>query len=83
MPKSPEEKIKKIFAKTFPNLKIDKFNIDTPREKFENWDSLTHLQLVSEIEGSFKINFDIDEIAEIEKPSDFLKLIKNKTKFIA
>ena len=36
------------------------------------------MQLISEIEGAFDINFQMDEIAEINKPQDLLDIIMTK-----
>lgn len=76
--RKPEDKLKAIFLKIFPNLKNDEFDLRSSRNSFENWDSLVHLQLVSEIESAFGMSFDIDEIIAIEKPADFIQLINKK-----
>lgn len=78
MSKEVEKKLKKIFSKIFPNL-VD-VDLKKDRNSFENWDSLNHLQLVSEIETSFGINLEISEIAGIEKGADFIPLILLKSK---
>lgn len=78
MSKEIESKLEKIFLKIFPNLK--KFDFKKNRESFENWDSLNHLQLVSEIETVFGINLEMEEISGIEKPADFIPLILKKSK---
>ena len=59
------ETLKDIMSRT---LNIDKDNItdDMSYEETETWDSVAHLQLVSELETSFKTNFDIDEITAME-----------------
>lgn len=80
MEKTIKEKIENIFIKEFPYLKPTLFNFQMDRSQFENWDSLTHLRLVSEIESQFKINFDMDEIVDINKPEDFITLVKKKLK---
>ncbi len=73
-----EEKLEKIFLKIFQNMDKKEFSIDKGRNYFENWDSLTHLQLVSEIESVFKISLEMDEIIDIQKPSDFIAIIEKK-----
>ncbi len=69
-------KLEKIFTDTFPSMK--NFSLSTLRSEFENWDSLTHLQLVSDIETAFGVNFDMNEIAVIEKPEDFVPLLEKR-----
>lgn len=73
-----ELQIRKIFIKIFPVLS-NSFNLDMSRNEFENWDSLTHMQLISEIEEDFHLSFDMDDIIDIEKPRDFIKIIKKKS----
>ena len=72
------EDLQKIFLKTFQNLKENDFHFQKPRIDFENWDSLTHMQLVSELESFFKISFEMDEIVDINKPEDLAVLIEKK-----
>ena len=77
MEKEIKEKLKEIFVKSF-NCNLEKFDFNQSRSEFENWDSLGHLQLVSEIENVFNLNFEMEEIAEINKPNDLLALIQKK-----
>jgi len=72
-----EPKLKKVFLKVFPSIRNVDFKKN--RDSFENWDSLNHLQLVSEIEAVFGINLEMEEIAGIEKLADFVPLILKKT----
>jgi len=72
------KKLRKIFLSVFPHLNDKKLNFDMDRSEFENWDSLTHMQLISEIESAFNINFDMDEIVDINKPSELVTLIERK-----
>lgn len=78
MKTNPSDAIKKIFFQIFPDLKKDSFSFDMDRSKFENWDSLSHMQLVSEIENAFNLSFEMDEVVEINKPLDLVKLVDKK-----
>ena len=44
----------------------------------EEWDSLTHIQLIVTTEQQFNIRFMTAEIAELKNVGEFLKLIKKK-----
>lgn len=44
----------------------------------EEWDSLKHILLVSEIEIKFQFEFNTDELAEAKKIGDFIDIILNK-----
>ncbi len=73
-----ENKVVQVFLKTFGNINVKTFDLEKSRNDFENWDSLAHLQLVSEIESEFGINLAMDEIVDINKPRDFVTLICKK-----
>ncbi len=78
MKANSKEKIKKIFFQIFPNLSDKTFSFEKDRSKFENWDSLSHMQLISEIENSFSLSFEMDEVVEINSPEDLVKLVEKK-----
>jgi len=48
---------------------------DFSRNDIEDWDSMTHLVLVSEIEQAFDIILSDDDIVEIENIGDFKKIL--------
>ena len=47
-------------------------------ENTENWDSLTHLRLVSELEDFFKIIFKPNDILKFNSYNTGIKIIKKK-----
>ena len=51
---------------------------NTNSDEVEEWDSLTHIQLVVEIEKHFKINFTSDEIGGYENIGEMCKGIEKK-----
>jgi acyl carrier protein len=48
----------------------------TSREDVEEWDSMTHLILVSELEQAFNIVFSDDEVAAIQTIGDVRKALR-------
>jgi acyl carrier protein len=53
---------------------------DIKQENIENWDSLSHLTLVVELEEFFSVSFEPDEISEmnsIQKIQNILQKKKN------
>lgn len=78
MDKQIRIEVKKIFLKIFHDSNPSTFDFNAQASSFENWDSLNHLQLVSEIEGAFNINMEMEEIAGISKPEDFISIVLRK-----
>ncbi len=71
-------KLLPIFRSFLPSLKSEKFDFSVSRTKFSDWDSLTHMQLASEIETAFGVSFEMEDLVSIETPADFISLIKKK-----
>ena len=63
-------------------LLIEKNDIseDLTRKGIEQWDSMTHLVLISEIEQEFDITFSDEEIAEIQSVKDIESILKKHNK---
>ena len=74
---SYEEKIKEVFVKIFPEIRDD-YDVNREQSEYENWDSFTHVNLISEIEEKFDIQLETDEIISISSAKTALELIKKK-----
>jgi len=72
-----EEKIKEVFVKIFPEITND-YDINREQSDYENWDSFTHVNLISEIEDQFAIQLETDEIISISSAKTALELITKK-----
>lgn len=44
--------------------------------KITNWDSITHMEMTSKIEESFGVEFDVDEINQIDTIGKIKTLLK-------
>ena len=56
------EKYDKVFMDTFS---IEKETLkDLKYNKIEKWDSIGHMSLISDLEDSFKITFETDDIID-------------------
>ena len=51
---------------------------DSNASNVEDWDSLTHINLVLAIERKYKIKFALGELKELENAGDLLDLIHRK-----
>jgi len=58
------EKINKILAETF-KIPLEKTNENCGMNDINNWDSLTHMNLIVNIEADFGIELSGDDIAEM------------------
>lgn len=69
--------VQTIFRKFFndPSIEISEL---TTTEDIEGWDSLTHLELINEIENHFKIQFSLSEIIEFKNVGELINCILNK-----
>ncbi len=72
------EKIKSIFLKVFDTLTPETFDFAKKADQYENWDSFTHMQLISEAESSFGVTLEMEEISEIDSAEKLLEIIEKK-----
>ena len=70
-------KLKSVFQKV-----LEENNITITREMtaqdIENWDSLHHIQLISEVERAFRIKFKLREVLSMKNVGDLIDLIHAK-----
>lgn len=79
--KKIEDVIKKVFIKIFPSeFKGKTFNFKKTQDKFQNWDSFSHMELVAEVENELGVSLSMDEVVSIRCPQDFVDIVKRKQK---
>lgn len=61
-------------------LEEQEINIDSSQETLENWNSLRHLNLISELEDEFDMEFEPEEIAEMKSVRKIMDIITDKQK---
>lgn len=78
MKKKIENKLKKIFSKT---LKINKKNIiGADMYKITQWDSLSHIKLISTIEKEFKISINDESSFKLTNYKKIFEFLTKKSK---
>ena len=77
MDKRIENKIKKIIADTF-EISEAMINDETTTESIDDWSSLRHINLMSNLENEFNIKFDAIEIVVLTSYYSIKNAIKNK-----
>ncbi len=70
-----EEKILEILKETFDLESVDK---TCSQATCPAWDSMGQLNLVAELEDTFDISLEPEEIGEMKSFEDVLKIVKDK-----
>jgi acyl carrier protein len=70
-----KEKIQEIMALVF---ELDNVSNDISQKNCEKWDSMQHLNLVVELEETFDVSFEPEEIAEMKSLADIEKILQTK-----
>ena len=68
--------IKKIFLQVFPDLEESEFNWKKKQNEYENWDSFSHLNLITLIEEIFDISISDDDVIKLKSAEMILNFIE-------
>lgn len=68
-----EDVIRKTFQLNENGIEENWTSVDIPK-----WDSVGHLNLIVEIEKTFQVTMEMDEMFEIETLGDIQKILKRK-----
>lgn len=69
-----EAKYSEIFVKLF-NVNVSELNDDFSFKKIEQWDSLTHMSLISMLEDEFDVFFDTEDILNFGSYTNGMKIL--------
>lgn len=50
----------------------------TSAEEVDEWDSMTHLQIITDIESHYKVRFALGELQALKNVGDMITLIQKK-----
>ena len=59
-------------------LETEDISFNTSQENCENWNSLRQLNLVSELEDEFDVEFEPEEISEMKSVEMVLEILQSK-----
>ncbi|MGQ4912592.1 MAG: acyl carrier protein [Candidatus Thorarchaeota archaeon] len=60
------------------NIDKDQITDDLRRKDFEAWDSMAHLMIISEIENTFEMFFEDEEVVDIWTVGDLKRILSEK-----
>lgn len=71
------DKVVEILASVF-RIKEELIDQNLTREDVPRWDSLTHMDMITSLEEHLNIQFDMDEILEMQDFATIKRLINKK-----
>ena len=72
-----KENIKKVFLDVF-GMDEKKFHFGMTSEEIKEWDSLSHMNLVSGLEKEFGLSMEIDEISDMDSVNKVIEVVEKK-----
>jgi acyl carrier protein len=70
-------RLTEVFRKVFNNSNLE-LNDDLTASHVENWDSLSHMILISEIENAFQVKFKLKELNKMRNVGEMIDLLTQK-----
>lgn len=71
------EKLTPVFRKVFANNTLE-LTDELSALDVENWDSLSHMLLIAEVESSFAIKFRLKDLNKMANVGDMIDIISSK-----
>lgn len=72
-------RVQRVFEKVF-GVDPDQLTLSTGPESLENWDSLSHIDLILTLEMEFDVQFTTAEFSRMTTVGDVLALLREKGK---
>jgi acyl carrier protein len=70
-------KLQGVFKNILKNSSLD-LTESLSAHDVDGWDSLTHMLIISEVEGSFKIKFKLKDLNKMKNIGDMIDIIASK-----
>ena len=71
------DRLEKIIREVF-DIEAETIDENWTSEDIPDWDSVSHMNLIMEVEKEFKIKIEIEEMFEVEKLKDIVKILEKK-----
>lgn len=71
------DRVAALFVKVF-SIEPERFSLDLVPEDVLRWDSLGHMELVTNLEETFNVQFEVDEISEMTSGLKVVELLQAK-----
>lgn len=73
------DKLEKIVCEVF-QVKLDKLDKNLTMKDVERWDSLTHMDLISNIESAYNIELSMDDIMNMKDIGTIYSIVESRIK---
>ncbi|HHT98055.1 MAG TPA: acyl carrier protein [Clostridiales bacterium] len=74
---SIKKDLEEIFRDVFEDNDLELFDKMSAKD-IDDWDSLTHIQLILEIEKAFQVKFTLEEVMKTQNVGEFIDLLTIK-----
>ncbi len=72
-----DKRLEKVIREVFP-IETDTIDENWTSDDIPDWDSVGHLNLIMEIEKTFDIKIEIEEMFEVEKLADIIPILQKR-----
>lgn len=72
------ENVIKIVAESL-GIRESEIDESTVMEQVETWDSLTHMELIANLESEYQTEFTVDEIMEMTSVKKIVEIVEART----
>ncbi|ABW28606.1 acyl carrier protein [Acaryochloris marina] len=76
MPATNQERVIQVISNIL-NIPTDKLTLDSSPASIEQWESMKHINLVLAIEEEFDVQFDDEQIAELQSVKSIITAVEN------
>ena len=71
------ERLKKVILNVFPDLQLE-ITPSMSSSDIDDWDSMTHLNLVMQVQEEFNITMEFNDVISIESIGDLMEYLQKK-----